>query len=259
MHSLLEGDYLELLNSLPETSIDLVLCDLPYGMTDCAWDKVIPMDRLWSQYKRLLRPNGRVVLTACMRFAVDLIASSPKGWFRHDLVWDKVVVTGFLDAKRRPMRRHEHVLVFSPKGLSCYNPQLTVGEPYKARAAKGKRSTSVYGDFKDAHTENKGTRYPTSIIRASNSNAKGKHHPTEKPLELCDWLVKTYSNPGAVILDNTMGSGSFGVSALRLGRSFIGIERDPGFFQIAKTRVTDAAPKTEGLGPLILNLAVGIP
>jgi site-specific DNA-methyltransferase (adenine-specific) len=239
---LMLGDCLALMSQLEPGSVDLVLADLPYGTTACRWDSVIPFGPLWAHYRRLLKPDGAVVLTACQPFSTKLINSNPK-WFRYELVWDKVSTTGFLDANRRPMRRHELVLVFSPKAPP-YRPQFEPGEPYRT-TRKGK-AIEVLGNKKatlqDRETVNLGRRYPTSIIRFSNSTfAVGrKVHPTQKPLALMDYLVRTFSDAGDLVLDNTMGSGTTGEACQRAGRRFVGIEADPGYFELA-TRRLDAA------------------
>lgn len=242
MFDLSLGDCLEVMEKVESESIDLILADLPYGTTACRWDVIIPFEPLWAAYKRVLKPTGAVVLTACQPFTSKLVLSNPR-WFRYEWVWDKVASTGFLDANRRPLRRHESILVFSPKRPS-YHPQMTEGMPYTCK--KKGHVTETLGDKaatkREWTTVNKGTRYPTSILRISGANGatKGKFHPTQKPVDLMEYLVLTYTRPGETVLDNTMGSGTTGIACMRLDRRFIGIERDPSYFAIAERRIQEA-------------------
>jgi site-specific DNA-methyltransferase (adenine-specific) len=232
------GDCLEILPTLPDKSINLIACDLPYGTTRNKWDVVIPLAPLWAEYERILTPGGNIVLTGTQPFITTLINSNP-GWFRYDLVWDKKITTGFLNANRRPLRRHETILVFYPR-LGTYNPQMTPGEFRK----KGPRAqTPSYGYFGQADaTRTYSARHPTSVIEVSSANRRGKagDHPTEKPVALMDWIIKTYSNPGDTVLDNAMGSGTTGIAAVTLGRPFIGMELDPGYYTRAQERIERA-------------------
>jgi site-specific DNA-methyltransferase (adenine-specific) len=234
------GDCLERMADVEPGSVDAILCDLPYGTTACAWDAVIPFAPLWDQYRRVLKPKGAIVLTACQPFTTDLICSNRK-MFRYELVWDKVAATGFLDANRRPMRGHENVLVFA-RGNTTYNPQFERGRPY--RQVHHARKIETLGAKKVLEsgwvTESDGRRYPRTIIRCPNPNTRGKAHPTQKPVDLFRWLVRTYTDPGELVLDNTMGSGTTGVAAVLEGRRFVGIERDPRYFDVAERRIRDA-------------------
>lgn len=249
---LLQGNCLALMSEIDDGSVDLVLADLPYGTTACKWDVIIPFEPLWAHYRRVLRPRGAVVLTACQPFSTKCINSNPR-WFRYELVWDKVATTGFLDARRRPLRRHELVLVFSPRAPR-YNPQFDPGEPYKVR--RKAQVIEVLGRKKatdhDRETVSDGRRYPTSILRFSNSTfAVGpKVHPTQKPLALMDYLIRTFTDPGDVVLDNAMGSGTTGVAAARAGRRFIGIEERPDYFAAAVARIQAA----RGDGPGVVEI-----
>ncbi len=231
---LYNADCLVAMNEIPDNSVHLIAADLPYQSTACSWDTRIPLEALWSHYKRVLSPTGVIALNADMKLATSLIGSCPKGWYRYDLVWDKIIPTGYLDANRRPLRRHEFVLIFSPIGYPTYNPQMTVGKPYY----KGKgKSADVYGKHIKENRLNTGTRLPTSILQITNANRSIKQHPTAKPQELTDWIIKTYSNTGDTVLDNTFGSGTAGMSALSLDRNFIGIELDTAYFNVAKSRI----------------------
>lgn len=229
------GDCLERMAELPDGSVDLVLADLPYGSTKCEWDQIIPLAPMWAQFRRLLAPSGAVVLTACQPFTSELVTSNRK-WFRYELVWDKVGSTGFLDANRRPLRRHESILVFGPR-MPSYRPQMGTGKPYGVKSRSG--VSTIYGKHCRGDAVNDGARFPTSIVTISNANAaqRGKVHPTQKPVELGAYLVRTFTDPGAVVLDPAMGSGSFGVAALETGRRFIGIERDKDYHRIASERI----------------------
>ena len=234
------GECLERLAGVEDATVDAVMADLPYGTTACAWDRVIPFEPLWAEYRRALKPKGAVILTACQPFTTDLINSNRK-WFRYEMVWDKAMATGFLDANRRPMRGHENVLVFA-RGLTTYNPQFERGRPYR-QVHRGRKCETL-GDKKallvDYVTENDGRRYPRTILRFPNSNARGKAHPTQKPVDLFRWLVRTYTHPGELVLDNTMGSGTTGVAAILEDRRFLGIERDAGYFDHAVRWIGEA-------------------
>jgi len=202
----------------------MILCDLPYGMTQNKWDSYIPLDELWKQYNRIIKSNGAIVLTANGLFTAKLVLSQPK-IYKYKWVWEKSKPTNFLNAKKQPLRKHEDICVFYKK-QPVYNPQMTQGEPYD----KGIRKNQLcgnYGDFSPSHVYSDGERYPTDIIYVKTAESEGAVlHPTQKPIELGRYLVRTYTNPGAVVLDNTFGSGSFLVAALLEGRNFIGIEKN---------------------------------
>jgi len=224
------GDCLEIMQALPSGSVDLIACDLPYGTTRNAWDAVLPFDKLWAEYRRVCR--GAVVLTASQPFTSALVMSNPSE-FRHAWVWEKSAATGHLNAKRMPMKLHEDVLVFSAK-VATYNPQGL--RPFKKLVRRGGNG----GNFGDSGRENfqEFTNYPRSILRVD-SEAKPVH-PTQKPVALMEYLIRTYTNPGDVVLDNTMGSGTTGVACMNTGRAFIGIEKDEGYFAIAQQRIEAA-------------------
>lgn len=224
MNSVILGDCLDVMEKMPEGCIDMILCDLPYGTTQNKWDSVIPLEELWKQYKRILKPNGVVVLTSVGMFTAQLMLSQPK-MFKYRWIWQKSKATNFLNAKKQPLRKFEDVCVFYKK-QPTYNPQMLEGKPYDKGVRKNQLSGS-YGDFQPAHVHSDGLRYPTDIIYFKTAESEGEvWHPTQKPVELGRYLVRTYTNPGDIVLDNTCGSGSFLVSALLEGRNFIGIEKN---------------------------------
>lgn len=228
--NLMQGDCLERMKEIPDGSVDMVLTDPPYGTTACKWDSIIPLEPMWEQLKRVIKPNGAIVMTASQPFTTTLIASNMK-MFRYDLKWCKTQGTGFYNANRMPLRAHEDILVFYGK-LPTYNPQKTEGKPYRQR--RGTASDVYQG--KDLHeTVSDGGRHPLSWRTFKRD--KDKVHPTQKPVALMEYLIKTYTNEGDTVLDFTMGSGSTGVAAKNLNRSFIGIELDPEYFDIAKQRI----------------------
>lgn len=231
--TLLQGDCLELMKDIPDKSIDLILCDLPYGTTRNKWDAIIPFDKLWTQYNRIIKDNGAILLFSQMPFGANLIMSNPK-MFRYEWIWEKDNATGFLNAKKMPLKIHENILVFY-KHLPTYNPQMRTGfKPYKT--VQGRHSSN-YGDYEQGHiTESNGERYPIDIIKFNKENGL---HPTQKPVALLEYLVKTYTNEGDTVLDNCMGSGSTGVACKNTNREFIGIELDEKYFEIARNRLED--------------------
>lgn len=240
--TLLQGDCLELMRDIPNKSIDLILCDLPYGTTRNNWDEVIPFDKLWTQYNRIIKDNGAILLFAQGKFYVNLVSSNMK-MFRYDLVWDKELVSGFLNAKRMPLRRHEQIAVFY-KHLPTYNPQFTEGKPLhsKGTAYKEKKLTNNnYGDFEPTDDDRAGSteKYPTSIVKFQKPHPSVCVHPTEKSISLLEYLVKTYTNEGDTVLDNCMGSGSTGIACKNTNREFIGMELDEKYFEIARNRLED--------------------
>ena len=238
--TLLQGDCLELMKQVPSKSIDLILCDLPYGTTRNSWDTVIPFDKLWAQYNRIIKDNGAIILFAQGKFYVNLVSSNIKD-FRYDIVWDKHLTSGFLNAKRMPLRKHEQIAVFY-KHLPTYNPQFTEGKPLhsKGTAYKTKELTNNnYGEFKATDDSRAGSteKYPTSIVSFQKPHPSASIHPTEKPVELLEWLVKTYTNEGDTVLDNCMGSGSTGVACKNTNREFIGMELDEKYYKVACERL----------------------
>ncbi len=219
-----QGDCLKILPMFPAASIDMILCDLPYGTTQNKWDSVIPLDSLWNEYMRVLKPNGSVVLTSQGLFTAKLVLSNPD-WFKYKIVWVKSKPTNFLNAKVQPLRKHEDVCVFY--GRRCtYNPVMGEGVPYDKGVRKNQLSGS-YGDFRPVHVQSDGKRYPTDVVYFKTAESEGAvWHPTQKPVELGRYLVKTFSNPGEIVLDNAFGSGSFLLAAAMEGRHFVGIEKN---------------------------------
>ncbi|MFQ7421562.1 MULTISPECIES: site-specific DNA-methyltransferase [Anaerostipes] len=243
INRLFEGDCLEYMKEIPDGSVDMILCDLPYGMTQNKWDSYIPLDKLWEQYNRIIKTNGAIVLTSNGVFTAKLILSQPN-IYKYKWVWEKSKPTNFLNAKKQPLRKHEDVCVFYKK-QPVYHPQMTKGEPYD----KGKRKNQQcgnYGDFESVHVASDGERYPTDIIYVKTAESEGPVlHPTQKPIELGRYMVRTYTNPGDIVLDNTFGSGSFLVAALMEGRNFIGIEKneDVALFKREEIDYIDVAKK----------------
>lgn len=228
------GDCLEKMKDIADASVDAIICDPPYGTTCCKWDSVIPLDLMWEQLKRIIKPNGAIVLTASQPFTSTLISSNIT-MFRYCWVWNKGLATGFLNAKKQPLRQTEDIVVFYKKQCN-YFPQMTVrGKPRNKNTAKGK-SAEVYRELISVPKFNN-EYYPTNLLYISNSNQKIKVHPTQKPVALMEYLIKTYTNEGETVLDFTMGSGTTGVAAMNLNRRFIGIERDEKYFEIAKARI----------------------
>ena len=224
INSVIEGDCLEVMKRFESKSIDMILCDLPYGHTQNQWDSVIPLDQLWKEYTRIIKENGAILLTSSGMFTAQLMLSNPK-IFRYKIVWVKSKATNFLNAKKQPLRKYEEICVFYKK-QPTYNPQMSEGEPYDKGVRKDQLSGS-YGDFGPVHVKSNGDRYPIDVIYFKTAESEGEvYHPTQKPVELGRYLIRTYSNPGDVVLDNTCGSGSFLVAALLEGRNFIGIEKN---------------------------------
>lgn len=245
---LYEGDCLEVLPRLPADSVGLVLCDLPYGTTRNKWDSLIDLDALWREYQRVLKPRGAVVLTGQGLFTARLILSN-EPWFRYKIVWVKSKPTNFLNARVQPLRKHEDVCVFYGEHPT-YNPQMTPGRPYDKGIRKDQLSGS-YGDFQPAHVHSSGARFPCDVVYFKTAESEPEQavwHPTQKPVELGRYLVRTFSNPGDLVLDNAFGSGSFLVAAHMEGRRFCGIEKNQevkrfkrqkiDYLEVARSRLT---------------------
>jgi len=242
--TLMQGDTLESMRDVRDGTVNLILCDLPYGTTSCSWDIIIPFNALWDAYRRVLAPGGCVLLFGNQPFTSRLILSNLV-WYKQALVWNKNKCGSPGLAKIRPMQVHEDIVVFAP-GRTVYNPQMEAGEPYARKTERpegyvGRVNNHGYGMKPRNGFSNEGTRYPKSIINISRDfSAQQQVHPTQKPVPLLEYLIRTYSNEGDTVMDNTMGSGSTGVAARNTNRNFIGIEKDPVFFNIAVQRV-DAA------------------
>ncbi|AIR11716.1 DNA modification methylase (plasmid) [Ligilactobacillus salivarius] len=234
-----KGDCLELLGGVQDMSIDLILCDLPYGTTRNKWDKIIDLDKLWEHYNRIIKDNGAIVLFSQQPFSSKLIESNPK-MFRYERIWTKGLATGHLNAKKMPLKKHENILVFYKK-LPTYNPQWWYSTPYKVK--QGRSKSSNY-DKQRPYTPSEskdGRRYPVDIIEFKHDGKK--LHPTQKPVALLEYLIKTYTNEGDTVLDNCMGSGSTGVACANTNRNFIGIELSSEYYNIAKDRIEKAVAK----------------
>ena len=232
---LYNGDCLELMKDIPDGSIDMILCDLPYGTTQCKWDIIIPFEPLWEQYNRIIKNNGAIVLFGTEPFSSTLRLSNLKN-YKYDWIWDKVKGTGFLNAKRQPMRNHELLSVFYKKQC-LYNPQKTFGHKLKKSYRSKELQTDVYGEMKNDYTYESTERYPRSIQVFSTDTQNSSLHPTQKPVALCEYMIKTYTNENEIVLDNCLGSGSTGIAAINLNRKFIGMELDNTYFNIAKERI----------------------
>lgn len=220
--SLIQADCLDAMKAIPDRTVNMVLCDLPYGTTQNSWDSVIPLDKLWREYERILAPQGAVVLTGQGPFTARLMFSN-EDWFKYKLVWEKSKPTNFLNAKRQPLRKHEDICVFYPRQPK-YQPQMGAGEAYDKGVRKN-QLTGSYGEFRPAHIKSEGGRYPTDVIYHKTAESEGTvYHATQKPVGLGRYLIRTYTEPGDVVLDNAFGSGSFLVAAALEKRHAIGIE-----------------------------------
>jgi DNA modification methylase len=237
---LLPGDCLERLADVATDSVDLILADPPYGTTRCKWDAVIPFAPMWEQLHRVAKERAAIVMTCAQPFTSALVMSNPKA-FRYCWVWQKPKGTGHLNAKRQPMRDSEDIAVFYRK-QPTYNPQMSKGPPFKSKAGPAHLATSQtdnYGAYTNKRNENTGTRYPKTVLKMPVVE-RGTVHPTQKPVALMAYLIRTYTNPGDVVLDFTMGSGTAGVAAIQENRCFVGIEKDPTYFETAKKRIEAA-------------------
>ena len=242
---LYNGDCIDIMKDIPSGSVDMVLCDLPYGTTQNKWDAVIPFDLLWEQYNRVAKVSAAIVLFAQGVFYADLVHSNRKG-FRYDLVWDKMLKGGFLNAKVMPMRIHEQIAVFYRK-KPVYNPQKTKGKPNHTKGTaiftKGETNNN-YGKYNPVDIDvNDDMKYPSTILSFQKPHPSVSVHPTQKPVELLEYLIRTFTNEGDTVLDNTMGSGSTGVACVNTNRNFIGIEKDTNYFEIAKKRIEESNKK----------------
>ena len=231
MYNLILGDCLEEMQNIPDKSIDMILCDLPYGTTQCKWDSIIPFDSLWEQYNRVIVDNGAIVLFGSEPFSSMCRTSNIKQ-YKYDWVWDKKQAGNVLNAKRQPLKTFENIMVFNTK---TYYPIMRKGKLRKKGGLN--KQPEITGKVKLDYTTYNDEYYPTAILEFSNANKRNKLHPTQKPVELLEYLIKTYTNEGETVLDNCMGSGSTGVACVNTGRNFIGIELDEKYFYIAKDRI----------------------
>ena len=249
LNNVIQGDTLEEMAKIPDGTVDMLLVDLPYGTTQNNWDSVIPLDKLWKEYNRIVKENGAMIFTASGLFTATLMLSNAKN-YKYKYVWEKSKSTNFLNAKKQPLRKHEDVLVFYRKQPQ-YNPQMTRGEPY-TKGIRKNQLTGSYGEFNPTLVESSGDRYPVDVLYFKTAESEGSVvHPTQKPIELARYLIRTFSKAGDVILDNTCGSGSFLVAALLEGRNFIGIEKNEDvalfkkkpvdYIEVSRKRIIEAA------------------
>lgn len=269
-NEIIQGDCLEIMKEIPDGSVDMICCDLPYEVLHknnphAQWDRLIPFEPLWEQYERIIKDNGAILLFAQGMFTAKLMLSNPRLW-RYNLVWDKCRVTGFLNANRMPLRCHEDICVFY-KSLPVYNPQYIDGKPNHSRGTgKHKKTNSCYGKYVETTgnavdttavgkrdyqgrtyervprvetTVPEGKKLPRSIIQIKKEHESTVFHPTQKPVELLRWLIRTYTNEGSIVLDNCCGSGTTAIAAIREKRKFICIEKDPKYFEIAEKRIKE--------------------
>ena len=233
------------MKDIPDKSIDMILCDLPYGTTACKWDTIIPFEPLWEQYERVIKDNGAIVLTASQPFTSKLVMSNTK-IFRYDITWDKVAVSNPFLANKRPLRSHEDILIFYKK-QPTYNKQMREGIKRKRGVSKSKRTTGTLGNstLPNSSGDTSNLKNPNTVLTISNANKINRLHPTQKPVALFEYLIKTYTNEGETVLDNCMGSGTTGVACKNLNRKFIGIELDETYFNLAKERIESVREKDE--------------
>lgn len=238
---LLLGDCLERMKEIPDGSVDMILCDLPYGTTACKWDSVIPFGPLWEQYRRVIKPNAAIVLTASQPFTSALGASN-LAMLKYAWYWKKTRATGHMNAKKMPMKDVEDILVFyaevpnyHPQGLVSVNKTQKNSASHRARGISSEATSVVSGGIKDLEYTQEFTNYPKQLVEFSSEGATV--HPTQKPVALMEYLIRTYTNEGETVLDNCMGSGTTGVACVRTNRKFIGIEQDENYFKIAESRI----------------------
>jgi site-specific DNA-methyltransferase (adenine-specific) len=235
MYTIYNDDCLKVHSKIEDDSVDMILVDLPYGTTACEWDSIIPMELLWQQYNRIAKENAAMIFTGSQPFTTMLAASNIKN-FRYEWIWEKPQGTNPFNAKVMPLKSHENVLVFYRK-KPLYNPQMESGVPYSGFKSNTATIGEVYGNAKSVHRDNpEGTRYPKTILRFKQE--KGLH-PTQKPVALMEYLIKTYTNAGDTVLDSTMGSGTTGIACLNIERKFIGVEKDKKHFDVAEKRLVD--------------------
>jgi DNA modification methylase len=239
LNKIIHGDCLQVMKDIPDKSIDVVICDLPYGTTQCKWDSVIPFDELWDAYSRIIKDKGAIVLHSQQPFTSNLIVSNIRS-YKYSIIWEKSKATGFLNAKKRPLVAHEEINIFC-NGAPPYYPQMTKGKAYDKGIRKKQTENDVYGSFKQKVIKSDGARYPRSVVYFKTAESEGQtYHKTQKPVLLVEYLVNTYSQKGQVVLDNCIGSGTTAVACINTGRNFIGIEKEAKYVDIANKRVSDA-------------------
>jgi site-specific DNA-methyltransferase (adenine-specific) len=238
--TLYEGDCLEFMKGMEAGSVDAILTDIPYGTTACSWDEVIPLEPMWKQVKHVLKPNGVFVTTASQPFTSVLVCSNLE-WFKYEWIWEKARATGHALCNKRPLKAHENIVIFYDI-QPTYNPQKTKGNPYNGRRNPIATSEWNYGKTRN---DNDGDRYPRSVFYEKTGDRNGSVHPTAKPIEVYEMLIKTYTNEGDTVLDICMGSGTTGVACVALGRDFIGVEKDAKYFSIAEKRINEVQKENE--------------
>jgi len=237
---LIQGDCLEKMKDISDKSVDMVLCDLPYGTTACKWDTIIPFEPLWEQYKRIIKDNGAIVLTAQTPFD-KVLGCSNLEMLKYEWIWRKSRPTGHLNANKMPMKAHENILVFYKKPPT-FNKQMTIGKPNHVKDGsirKSKATNNNYGHFENVVQKSTNLKNPITVLEFSQQDPNKILHPTQKPVALFEYLIKTYTNEGELVLDNCMGSGTTGVACKNLNRNFIGIELDQEYFKIAEKRINE--------------------
>ena len=239
LNKIYNEECLEGMKKLEDKSVDMILCDLPYGTTACKWDTIIPFKELWEQYERVIKDNGAIVLTASQPFTSALVMSKTK-LFRYELIWDKVGTSSGALAKKQPLKSHENILLFYKK-QPVYNPQMTVGKQWK-RGGRGRETPQYYGDKKQLGKQKSdmtNLKYPKSILVKSNASRLNRIHPTQKPVELFEWLIKTYTDEGETVLDNCMGSGTTAIACINTNRNYIGFELDEEYYNKSLERIEE--------------------
>jgi len=251
LNKIYNEDCLEGMRRIPSKSVDCVICDLPYGVLNrgnryAQWDKILPMDKVWEQYERIIKDNGAILLFAQGMFTAKLMLSNEKMW-RYNLVWDKNIPTGFLNANRMPLRNHEDICVFYKK-LPTYHPQMTKCDWHRRNHSRGNlgqpKTNRCYGSFKEYPSVISDEKFPKSIIHIPKEHSIGKfYHPTQKPVALLEYLIKTYTNEGDTVLDNCMGSGTTAVACMNTNRNYIGFELDKEYYDLSIKRIKEYEPK----------------
>lgn len=250
LNTIYNEDCLIGMQRIPDKSIDMILCDLPYGTTACKWDVVIPFEPLWKQYERIIKDNGAIVLTASQPFTSALVMSNPV-MFKYEWIWEKQLGSGFLDANKKPLKKHENVLIFY-KRQPTYNPIKEVAKKLRSIKKNSGKGNAVYGKYKSMSWQDDGTRYPSSIIEVTHDKSRfitnkeiQNRHNTQKPVALFEYLIKTYTNEGETVLDNCMGSGTTAIACIKLNRNYIGFETDEKYFKIMQKRIKEQTMQTK--------------